>query len=394
MNFYNDHEIYVANWLSNLVEAGALPAGDVSSEDFCGLDHQALSDYTQVHLFAGIGGWPLALRLAGWPDDVPVWTASLPCQPFSQAGRQRGKADSRHLWPAVREAVEVCRPGVCFGEQVASPLGRDWMSTVRADLEDLGYEVGIGDLCAAGVGAPHIRQRLYWVAYSHDDAEGLVPRGGGAVRGGRADGAARTGPRGCLPDGWLGHADEPGLEGRGERRRGPGEWPAWATGGWGRVVVAEGYLQGSPDGGESPGEAEGGRSEPSGHGRTGGGLGDPDDQVPALEGPHGRAGSEAREEVEAGLPSIILVPCLDGKARPIEPGVLPVAHRLPADVGWDGPGEASPFRVIRDPETGRSIGQSPWRIGMIRAYGNAIVPQVAAIFITAFMEAISERVTR
>ena len=138
----------------------------------------------------------------------------------------------------------------------------------------------------------------------------------------------------------------------------------------------------------------GGRSEPSGHGRTGGGLGDPDDRVPALEGPHGRAGSEAREEVEAGLPSIILVPCLDGKARPIEPGVLPVAHRLPADVGWDGPGEASPFRVIRDPETGRSIGQSPWRIGMIRAYGNAIVPQVAAIFITAFMEAISERVTR
>src|SRR5690606_31057001 len=123
-----------------------------------------LQGYTQCHFFAGIGGWPLALRLAGWPDDRPVWTGSCPCQPFSQAGKGAGFADERHLWPAFFHLIEQCRPSVVFGEQVASKDGLAWLDLVQADLEGAGYACGAADLCAAGVGAPHIRQRLYWVA--------------------------------------------------------------------------------------------------------------------------------------------------------------------------------------------------------------------------------------
>lgn len=82
--------------------------------------------------------------------------------------------------------------------------------------------------------------------------------------------------------------------------------------------------------------------------------------------------------------------CTDGKARPVEPGTFPLAHGTSPDMGSDRPGEASPFRVIQDPKTGRSIGQNPWRIGMLKGYGNAIVAQAAAVFIQTIKEAIHE----
>ncbi|KKK66801.1 hypothetical protein LCGC14_2960470, partial [marine sediment metagenome] len=75
-----------------------------------------------------------------------------------------GHADERHLWPAFYDLIAECRPPVVLGEQVASKDGREWLAGVRADLEALGYAVGAADLCAACVGAPHIRQRLWWVA--------------------------------------------------------------------------------------------------------------------------------------------------------------------------------------------------------------------------------------
>src|SRR5690606_5734874 len=94
----------------------------------------------------------------------PVWTGSCPCQPYSSAGARKGDDDPRALWWAWRWLIDQCRPAVIFGEQVASKDGREWLSGVRADLEAMGYVVGAADLCAAGVGAPHIRQRLFWVA--------------------------------------------------------------------------------------------------------------------------------------------------------------------------------------------------------------------------------------
>src|SRR5258706_9409346 len=162
--FYNEIEPYAVEWLRNLSDAGHIASGVVDSRSVIEVKTKDLEDCRQVHFFAGLGGWSYALRLAGWPDEVPVWTGSCPCQPFSQAGRRKGEADERHLWPAWFKLIRKCHPPVIFGEQVGSPDGLRWLDAVYADLEGAGYAVGTSDLCAAGVGAPHIRQRLYFVA--------------------------------------------------------------------------------------------------------------------------------------------------------------------------------------------------------------------------------------
>lgn len=161
--YYNEREPFAADWLRNLIAAGLIAPGDVDSRDIRDVRPGDLDGYGQCHFFAGIGGWSLALRLAGWPDDQPVWTGSCPCQPFSAAGRGGGFADERHLWPHWHWLIEQCRPATILGEQVASKDGLGWFDLVSADLEGTGYAVGAADLCAAGVGAPHPRQRLYFV---------------------------------------------------------------------------------------------------------------------------------------------------------------------------------------------------------------------------------------
>ena len=98
--------------------------------------------YEQCHFFAGIGGWPLALEWAGWRG--PVWTGSCPCQPLSSAGQRKGDADERHLWPAFQQLIaRVQQPPVVFGEQVASKDGREWLSAVRTDS-------GVSGICLRG----------------------------------------------------------------------------------------------------------------------------------------------------------------------------------------------------------------------------------------------------
>jgi DNA (cytosine-5)-methyltransferase 1 len=174
--YYNEHDPFAAAWLRELIKEGHIAFGVVDERDIQDVKPDELRPYTQVHLFAGIGGWSYALRLAGWPDDRPVWTGSCPCQPFSAAGKRQGTADKRHLWPEMFRLVRECKPPDIFGEQVASKGGREWLSAVRSDLETLGYAVGAADLCAAGYGALHIRQRLWWCA----NASGERPRGGRA----------------------------------------------------------------------------------------------------------------------------------------------------------------------------------------------------------------------
>ena len=158
--YYNEIDPFAAAWLRELIRQGHIAPGEVDERSITDVCPADLLGYSQVHLFAGIGGWSLAARIAGWPDDRPLWTGSAPCQPFSDAGAKRGTDDERHLWPVMRDLVAVCRPPVVAGEQVASRLGLDWLASVRSDLEVEGYAVGAADLCAAGVGAPHIRQRL------------------------------------------------------------------------------------------------------------------------------------------------------------------------------------------------------------------------------------------
>jgi len=213
--YYNEIDPYAAEWLRNLVTKGLIAPGDVDERDIRDVKPDDLRDYAQCHFFAGLGGWPYALRLAGWPDDRPVWTGSCPCQPFSAAGKGGGFVDERHLWPYWHWLIEQCRPATIFGEQVASPDGLEWFDLVSTDLENTGYAIGAADLCAAGVGAPHIRQRLWFVADSNggnastarlqrSGQHGFVAQDGGTV-------------------GELGDADDAGSQGRVEYRDGSNE---------------------------------------------------------------------------------------------------------------------------------------------------------------------------
>ncbi len=174
--YYNEFDPYAAQWLRNLIAAGHIAPGDVDQRSIEDVKQSDLAGYTQCHFFAGIGVWSYALRRAGWADSRPVWTGSCPCQPFSAAGKGNGFADERHLWPAWFHLITQRGPTRVVGEQVASGDGLAWLDLVQTDMEAAGYAFGAFDLCAAGVGAPHIRQRLYFVADA--SGEGLQRRGG------------------------------------------------------------------------------------------------------------------------------------------------------------------------------------------------------------------------
>jgi site-specific DNA-cytosine methylase len=164
--YYNEFDPQKAAWLRELMARNVIAPGVVDERSVADVRPDELSGYCQCHFFAGIGIWSYSLRLAGWSDDRPVWTGSCPCQPFSAAGKRKGKTDERHLFPAWFRLIEARRPVVVFGEQVSSADGLSWFNDVQHSLDSAGYTVGALDTCAAGVGAPHIRQRLYFVAQS------------------------------------------------------------------------------------------------------------------------------------------------------------------------------------------------------------------------------------
>lgn len=172
--YYNEFDPYAAQWLRNLIAAGHIAPGIVDERSIEDVTPADLTGFTQCHFFAGVGVWSLALRRAGWPDNRPIWTGSCPCQPFSAAGAGAGFADPRHLWPSFAWLIRQRRPAVVFGEQVASKAVEPWVDLVHADLEALGYAFGAVPFPSAGVGAPHIRDRLFWVADAND--EGLEGR--------------------------------------------------------------------------------------------------------------------------------------------------------------------------------------------------------------------------
>jgi DNA (cytosine-5)-methyltransferase 1 len=208
--YYNENDPFAADWLRELIRGQLIAEGEVDDRSITDVTPADLRRFAQCHFFAGISVWSHALRLAGWPDADLVWTGSCPCQPFSAAGQRKGFDDSRHLWPEWFSLIRECRPPVVFGEQVASKGGLAWLDLVYADLEGEGYALGAVDMCAAGFGAPHIRQRLYFVA----DAQGGRPERCGAggephrqpARGGRSGDRSK---KGCLA-----HATGPRRQGR------------------------------------------------------------------------------------------------------------------------------------------------------------------------------------
>lgn len=284
--YYNEINPYAAQWLRNLIAAGLIADGDVDERDIKDVTADDLVGYDQCHFFAGIGGWSLALRLAGWPDDRPVWTGSCPCQPFSAAGKKRGLSDERHLWPAWFNLIREYRPVTVFGEQVETAINHGWLDLVCDDLEGEGYAVGTVGLPAACVGAPHIRQRLWIVAHANDTG----PQG---RTGSQRAGQCATGA--CGMDDGMEHSPC-------ERREETGK----------SCAGCEKRLAGA-----SAGTGGSGKSPWSG---------------------------------------ADWIYCRDGKWRPVEPGIVPLAHGIPG------------------------------RVGALQAYGNAIVPQVAAEVIRAYME--------
>jgi DNA (cytosine-5)-methyltransferase 1 len=169
--YYNEHDKPTAAWLRNLIREGQIAEGVVDDRSIRDVSPGDLREFTQCHFFAGIGGWSLALRLAGWPDDEPIWTGSCPCQSFSDAGAGRGFKDDRHLWPEFFRLIAKCRPTTIFGEQVEAATRRgdenqSWLDLVSFYLGSAGYAFGSAVLPAVYVGAPHLRERLYFVADS------------------------------------------------------------------------------------------------------------------------------------------------------------------------------------------------------------------------------------
>lgn len=345
MTYYNEFDPRMAAWLRELIARKLIPDGVVDERSITEINASDLEGFTQCHFFAGIGGWSLALQLAGWPEDRPVWTGSCPCQPFSVAGKGKGTADERHLWPVFAKLIGECRPPTVFGEQVASKDGRQWLAGVFADLEAMAYRRAGADLCAAGIAAPHIRQRLYWLADTeqprrettwvrHEIDSRWQPEPGRASRGLEH------------PE----HPEQPGLEGHA---------------GNGDHGDQPGRVGAHPSGPVAPAGAVGGVGDTEGRG-----LGVVGDE--AWPGSGGHADGSSNPPNDAQWSESYWHLCRDGKHRrvPVEPALFPLA-----DGGiYMVPGVAR-RRTVRP--------------ALLHGAGNAIVPQTAAEFVQAYLETLT-----
>jgi DNA (cytosine-5)-methyltransferase 1 len=257
--------------------------------------------------------------------------------PTFQRGKGAGFDDERHLWPAFQHLIRECKPSVVIGEQVASKDAEPWIDLVHTDMEALGYAFGAIPFPSASVGAPHIRDRLYW----------------------------------C---GTLANANNAGLEGR----VGVPERAVELATGEGCVVewMADSDMQHKSAAGNEAGiELRRRSSSPSGMDDTQSirsrflnteNVRAPDAQVNIFADAGNSEPDQPQGERLAALPAgptngfwrdVDWLGCRDGKWRPVEPGTFPLAHGASA-------------RVVR-----------------LRAYGNAINAQAAQIFVECVIDA-------
>lgn len=282
MNYYNDFDKNNCIMLGGLMKDGLIPQGVIDNRPIQEVTPKDLDGFQQCHFFAGMGGWVLAARLAGLDNEEGLWTGSCPCQPFSNAGKQKGKEDERHIWPEWLRLIRECKPTRVFGEQVAAAITHGWLDDVCQGLEAEGYSCGAAVLPACSVGAPHRRERLFFVAKS----EGTGGRWGEPLEDGGSEKLGGSSQE-CRP---LANteskrfAEKRGDSGRCEKR--------------------------SSRGG-SMGDTSGER--PQGHWEL--------EQERCTEGRE----VEKRHTWETG----VWVRCADGKARLIEPSVQLLAHGVP-----------------------------------------------------------------
>ncbi|HIB5467911.1 DNA cytosine methyltransferase [Klebsiella quasipneumoniae] len=378
--YYNEIDPFAAQWLRKLIAAGHIAPGEVDERSIEDVTPDDLRGFTQCHFFAGIGVWSHSLRLAGWPDNKPVWTGSCPCQPFSAAGKGDGFADERHLWPAFNHLISERRPQHVFGEQVAAGNANVWFDLVQADMEGMGYAFGLVPFTSAGIGAPHIRERAYWVA----NADSVISDRRGNVRASGRDEYSN----GCddvrladanhyrqqpgQGDGRRCQCAEQGIDiGRGSQNGGLGDT---------NLTRLEGL--GGNDGTAGREGTTGPTAAPGIHDGMANATGQLHHQCNDGANECGRKGDTEQNRM-GGEPLRALevngfwrdadwLVCRDGKWRPVEPGTFPLVDGASARMGRVEPGVA---RVA-----------SSNRVGRLKGYGNAINAQAAAAFIRAYME--------
>ena len=318
------------------------------------LDDEAM---TFGSLFAGIGGIDLGLERAGWTGrwqvewdeycqhvlahhwpDIPRYgditavdwstvepvdliAGGFPCQPFSVAGRRKGTNDERWLWPEFARAIGALRPAFVLVENVPGLLAGGGMGGVLGGLAELGYDAEWDSIPAAAVGAPHLRYRVWIVAYRAELGRAVADadlwRPFDSVRSGRdaaRDGGEDVADAPVSAD--LGRVAQPSLRplSAGDVRGDGAVADTYGTGSQGRPVQPE-----RPD--QRPAGA-------SGVGNTDG-LG------------------------------------RDGRAGIAGPG----RWRQPTDAGW----------WLTEPDVGRVAHGVPARVDRLRALGNAVVPQVVEV---------------
>lgn len=346
--YYNEIDPFSAQWLRNLIAGGHIAPGEVDERSIEDVTPDDLRGFTQCHFFAGIGVWSHSLRLAGWPDDKPVWTGSCPCQPFSAAGKGDGFADERHLWPHFFHLISERRPQHVFGEQVAAGNANAWFDLVQADLEGMDYAFGLVPFAAAGVGAPHIRERAYWVANASSEYESTA----------RDETGIAACLRSCAIDGMADAGCErrdgvdPLLQ-REESRRNAKD-------------LSEAAWLGASDG-VAYADNEQYSIAISGIGNEYVSTGRQQDPAAAA-----RLRRDYRAlEVNGFWRDADWLLCRDGKWRPVEPGTFPLVARFAKSLGH---GKSS-LRAM----AGRN------RTGRLKGYGNAINAEAAAEFIRAYM---------
>jgi DNA (cytosine-5)-methyltransferase 1 len=295
MNYYNEWDSFAAEWLKQLIKDGLIPDGEVDSRSIADVEPSDLKGFTQCHFFAGIGGWSRALQLAGWSSDRPVWTGSPPCQSFSTAGTRKGKDDERHLWPVFFNLIRECQPPTVFGEQVAAAIRFGWLDDLQIDFEKEGYAAGAFVLPSGSIGAPHKRDRLFFVADSNNK------------RHERSSSDGRQAQRGSEHSGSISLADTTS----------------------GRHKQSEQFFNGCPSQsnkrqGDSSGNCESQRQLMA---------------YPLSERPEGFCGSGEKRITEHSQirfwEDSEVIYCRDGKYRsiPTEPALFPLAHGISNRVG-------------------------------------------------------------
>ncbi|HHE5241350.1 TPA: DNA cytosine methyltransferase [Klebsiella michiganensis] len=378
--YYNEIDPFAAQWLRNLIAGGHIAPGEVDERSIEDVTPDDLRGFTQCHFFAGIGGWSYALRLAGWPDNRPIWTGSCPCQPFSSTGKGAGFGDDRHLWPAFGWLIKQCRPQRIAGEQVAGGRADPWFDLVQNDVERMGYAFGLTPFPAAGVGSPNERERAYWVA----DANSVISDRRGNVRASGRDEYSNGGDDVRLAD--ANHdRQQPGCRTGSSRecaKQGNNIGRGGQNGGLGNSNVAR--LEGlSGNDGAAGRERATGPAASSGicdrMANTTGQLhhecNDGSNELGRSRDPEqNRLGCQPVRplEVNGFWRDADWLFCRDGKWRAVEPGTFPLVDGATARLG----------RV----ESGVARVASSNRVGRLKGYGNAINAQAAAAFIRAFME--------